>query len=79
MTYDEYAYNIRLGNFEFFVLLYSLAIEEERARMQALQQELKKEKSHVKKLKTALDDERTKGKMKDRELEVCKNCIFSLV
>lgn len=53
-----------------FFFCFSLAVEEERARMQALQQELKKEKGHVKKLKTALDEERAKGKKKDRELEV---------
>lgn len=46
-----------------------MAIEEERGMMQSLQQELKKEKGHVKKLKTALDQERARAKAKDRELE----------
>lgn len=50
----------------------SLAIEEERTIMQALKQELKNEKSHVKKLKAALDEEKHKGRVKERELETLR-------
>lgn len=49
--------------------LFRLAVEEQKAVMQSLQQDVKREKNQVKKLKNALDEERNKAKAKDRELE----------
>lgn len=52
-----------------FFFFFRMAIEEQRATMQAVQHELKKEKNQVKKLKTALEQERIKATTKERELE----------